>query len=314
MTSENQTDLFQRLNEFVEFLMVEKDASPHTVSSYKRDIEQFLKFLEEIGSVPPIGPMDVRKWLAELSRSGLQRTSISRKLSSLRSFFKFLLRMGFVDANPAEPVGYPVRYSPLPKNLTVDEVTEIIEAPGEENFFSLRNSAILELLYSTGIRISELSSLNLSGIYFDPEMVKVRGKGKKERVVPFGGKARDAVLAYLPERYNLLKRLDRLDEEALFVNKNGSRLTQRSIQRMVSDFGLRCNVHSRVTPHTFRHSMATHLLEAGADLRSIQELLGHASVATTQKYVHLNIKRLSDIFKKAHPRACRKSDIERNFR
>jgi len=287
--------------DFLDFLSAERNASSNTIKAYRRDVDEFLHFT---GSHRP-GPGHVRKWLASLSKKGLKRTSISRKLSSVRAFFRYLLRMNIVDFNPAEPVSFPVRSRPLPKNLTIEQAADTIDDITGDSFKSARDRAILELLYSTGIRVSELTGLNLDGVSFSPEMVKVWGKGGKERIVPFGTRARDAIRNYLTHRHSLLKKRGKLEEQALFVNKNGSRLSQRSVQRIVSATALHAGVPTRVTPHVFRHTMATHLLEAGADLRSIQELLGHASVATTQKYTHLDMKRLKEVFERAHPRARR---------
>ena len=291
---------------FMDFLSAEKNASINTMAAYRRDIEEFFIYAGAEGSVAELTPRDVRKWLAVLTRKGLKRTTISRKLSSVRAFFKYLLRMGISDANPAEPVSFPIRSRSLPRNLTAAQAADILEKIPTTGIKLMRDRAIMELLYSTGIRVSELTGLNLDSISLSPEMIKVRGKGRKERVIPFGRHARDAIESYLSERHGLLKRLGKVDEQALFVNKNGGRLSQRSVQRIVSDAALKAGIYSNVTPHVFRHTMATHLLEAGADLRSIQELLGHASVATTQKYTHLNMERLRQVFENAHPRARKK--------
>ncbi len=303
-------DLGNQVPAFLDFLSAERNASTNTISAYKRDVEEFLLFSRQRPSPGCPLPNDVRKWLAGLSKKGLKRTSISRKLSSIRTFFRYLFRMGIIDSNPAEPVSFPIRSRPLPKNLTIKQAADIIDSAAGDTFKAIRDKAILELLYSTGIRVSELTGLNLDSLNLSPEMVKVRGKGRKERIVPFGSKAKSAVKDYLPQRYSLLKRLNKTRERALFINKNGTRLSQRSVQRIVAAAALHSGVLTEVTPHVFRHTMATHLLEAGADLRSIQELLGHASVATTQKYTHLDMKRLKDVFEKAHPRA-RKSDSEK---
>lgn len=304
--SSNKKLHLQELEQFIEFLQAEKNASPNTISAYRRDVRDFLLFYgAEVKKISP-SPMDIRKWLAAMNKKGLKRSSISRKLSSLRTYFRFLKRIKILYHNPAEPVTFPVKSKPLPNNLTVDEMATLLKEASGQKFKGLRDRAILELLYSTGIRIGELTGLNIRDISLSPEMVKVKGKGQKERVVPFGSTARNTIEAYLPERLKVLKKTNRLEEPALFLNRSGKRLTSRSIQRLVSSLSLTAGLNSHVTPHTFRHSMATHLLEAGADLRSIQELLGHASIATTQKYTHLDIKRLSQIFDMAHPRARKK--------
>ncbi len=303
----DQKKLLEHLPSFLDFLSAERNASGNTICAYRRDVEEFLKFAaaDRPGSLP--GPKDVRKWLSTLSKKGLKRTTVSRKLSSLKAFYKYLFRMGMVTTNPAEPVSFPIRSRPLPKNLTVAQAQELIEQVPCSDFQMKRNRAILELLYSTGIRVSELTGLDLDSVNLSPEMIRVRGKGRKERVVPFGMNARQTLENYLPERLNLLKRLRRHEEQAFFINKNGARLSQRGVQRIVSGAAMHAGILTDVTPHCFRHSMATHLLEAGADLRSIQELLGHASIATTQKYTHLDMKRLKEVFEQAHPRARKKS-------
>ena len=291
---------------FLDFLSAERNASINTISAYRRDIEEFFIYVSTKGCKAELTPRDVRKWLAALTKKGLKRTTISRKLSSVRAFFKYLFRMGMIESNPAEPISFPIRSRSLPRNLTVAQAEDILEKTPATGLKFARDRAMMELLYSTGIRVSELTGLNLDSISLSPEMIKVRGKGRKERVIPFGQHAKDAIKNYLPERHGLLKRLDKADEQAVFVNKNGSRLSPRSVQRIVSAASLKAGIYSDVTPHVFRHTMATHLLEAGADLRSIQELLGHASVATTQKYTHLNMERLRQVFENAHPRARKK--------
>ncbi len=295
------------LSSFLEFLSAEQNASPNTIAAYKRDVEEFLRFMDDRDKKGLPGPKDVRNWLANLNKKGLKRTSISRKLSSLRAFFKFLFRMGQVASNPAEPVSFPIRSRPLPHNLSTAQISAMLDNIQPTGFKATRDKAILELLYSTGMRVSELTGLDIDRIDLSAEIVKVRGKGRKERIIPFGSLAKQAVENYLPERSSLLKRLNCTSEQAVFVNKNGSRLSQRTVQRMVSSVAFSAGVYSEVTPHVFRHSMATHLLEAGADLRSIQELLGHASVATTQKYTHLDMKSLREVFDKAHPRGKKRS-------
>ena len=307
MPDRETVNLKDSLLSFMDFLSAERNASINTVSAYRRDIEEFLIYVSADDSMKQLTPRDVRKWLAALTKKGLKRTTISRKLSSVRAFFKYLFRMGIVDSNPAEPISFALRSRSLPRNLTVAQALDILEKIPTTGLKLMRDRAMMELLYSTGIRVSELTGLDLDSISLSPEMIKVRGKGRKERVIPFGRHAKDAIENYLEERHGLLKRLDKADEQALFVNKNGSRLSQRSVQRIVSAAALKAGIYSDVTPHVFRHTMATHLLEAGADLRSIQEILGHASVATTQKYTHLNMERLRQVFENAHPRARKKN-------
>ncbi len=290
------------LIEFKDFLFSEKNASINTVTAYERDIKSFFSFLDK-KNLFDINPKDIRKWLLNLNKKGLKRTTISRKLSSLKSFFKYLIRAGHTNKNPAEPISFPLRSKPLPKSLTTKEVFKVLDENPRNDFIGIRDKAIIEILYSTGIRVSELVGINIDDINFNLDIIKVRGKGKKERIVPFGQKAKEALLRYMDERKILIKKACKNDEKALFLNIQAGRLSQRSIQRMIAKRGLILSIHSKLTPHVFRHSMATHLLEHGADLRSIQKLLGHSSLSTTQVYTNLDTKSLKKIFTKAHPRA-----------
>ncbi len=295
------------LDQFLAFLASERNSSINTQEAYKRDLIEFSTFLKELGKeISTTTPKDIRKWLMLLGRKRLKRTTVARKLSSLRSFYKFLVRSGILDVNPAEPINFPLRSRPLPKSLTVEEMALLLESQPRQDFIGIRDQAIKELLYSTGIRVSELTGLNLQDVNLSPEMIKVKGKGGKERIVPFGSKARQALENYLPERQMLLEKQKQKGEKALFVNIRGRRLTQRSVQRMIRQSGWKLITNQALTPHVFRHSMATHLLESGADLRSIQKLLGHASIATTQAYTNLDVAKLKKIFSKCHPHAKRK--------
>ncbi|NPA94769.1 MAG: tyrosine recombinase XerC [Thermodesulfobacteria bacterium] len=295
------------LNQFLSFLESEKNLSGNTITAYQKDLLEFSDFLTALKrDFTEVEPRDVRKWLMTLSRRGLKRTSIARKLSSLRTFYKFLVRSGTVSANPAEPVTFPLRSRPLPKGLTIKEMEILLDSQPREDFIGIRDQAMLELLYSTGIRVSELTGLDLDDVSLEPEIIKVRGKGGKERIVPFGQHAKTALERYLKVRYDLLSKLKRQDEQALFLNSRGGRLTPRSVQRIVNQYGWRLTLSGNLTPHMFRHSMATHLLEMGADLRSIQKLLGHSSVSTTQIYTNLDVSRLKTVFSQCHPRARKK--------
>ncbi len=241
-----------------------------------------------------------------MRKKGQARTTLRRKLSSLNAFFRFLQRQGILAINPAEGIQSPRARHELPPYLSIDQAREMVNLKTSGDFFSMRDRAILELLYSSGIRVSELSGLDTEDISFSPEMIKVRGKGSKERVVPFGTHACEAVKNYLPLRESMLNKRKISGEKALFINRLGSRLSSRGIQRIVEKRRLQTGIPAQVTPHAFRHSMATHLLESGADLRSIQELLGHVSLATTQKYTHLELSKLMDAYLAAHPRARKK--------
>jgi len=226
-------------------------------------------------------------------------------LSSLRTFFKFLVREKILAADPTAGITGPKVGKNIPVFLTVDEVFQLLEEPGKSDRYWLRDRAILEFLYSTGIRVAELVSRNLSDLDFASEVVSVRGKGSKERLVPVGRHAREAVELWLPQREQLIldrvKRGRQVDRKPLFLNGRGSRLSVRSIERLVKAYGERAGIIQTVTPHALRHSFATHLLEMGADLRSVQELLGHSSLSSTQRYTHLNLDHLSEVYDKAHP-------------
>jgi len=244
-----------------------------------------------------IEPFEVRGFVAEMILRGLQKSTVNRRLATLRSFFRFLQREGYLKANPARLVNSPKMTRLLPKFLTVDDAFALVERPGGIGFAPARDRAILELLYSSGIRVSELSNLNLDNLNMKEGLIKVRGKGKKERIVPVGRKAIEALRGYLIER-SLLKK----SHTALFLNRGGTRLSDRGVRRVVVKYA-REILLGKIGPHTLRHTFATHLLQGGADLRVIQELLGHASLSTTQKYTHLDISHLIDVYDKSHPLA-----------
>ncbi len=228
----------------------------------------------------------------------LKKTSISRKLATIRSFFKYLHREGFVKKNPAKLVSSPKVQKALPRFLTVDEVFALMDSPKGDTFQAARDKAILELLYSSGVRVSELTTLDINDSDIKESVVRVKGKGKKERILPTASKAVEVMKNYLPERILLKKR-----SQALFLNTRGGRLTQRSIRRIVDKYGRMIALKGHLSPHALRHTFATHLLHGGADLRSIQELLGHSSLSTTQKYTHVDIAHLIEVYDKAHPMA-----------
>jgi integrase/recombinase XerC len=289
--------------DFEDYLRVEKNASPHTIMSYTRDVREFFSFYEESGFEGQVTTHYIRTWLGSLHRKGMKKTTIGRKLASVRSFFRFLAIRGFMEKSPAEGIRAPKKEQALPAYLSVDDAFAMVESLPGDDFLTIRNRAILEMLYSSGVRVSELCGLDLEHLSFSPEMIRVMGKGGKQRVVPFGKKAKQAVSAYLMERESLLRLKKVEDQKAVFINRSGGRLSARSVERIVRKRRLETGVSTQATPHTFRHSMATHLLEGGADLRSIQEILGHASLATTQKYTHVDIARLVSVYEDAHPRA-----------
>jgi integrase/recombinase XerC len=282
------------MDKFIRYLEVERGVSAHTARAYRKDLSEFSRYVKT--EPEKIDMFDVRGFIAEQIGGGLNKVTVSRRLSSIRSFFKFLYREGYIKANPAKLVPSPRVPKLLPKYLSVDDMFSLIEKPEGIGFIPARDRAILELLYSSGLRVSELSGLNTDDLNIRESLIKIRGKGKKERIVPVGSKAVDAVKSYLIERM-LLKSRDR----ALFLNRRRTRLTDRSVRRIVVKYARALDMNGRIGPHTLRHSFASHLLQGGADLRVIQELLGHSSLSTTQKYTHLDIRHLMDIYDKAHP-------------
>jgi integrase/recombinase XerC len=284
------------IEEFLRYLELEKGVSAHTLRAYRKDLTDFIA---HVNTEPEkIDMLDVRGFIAEQIRKGLNKTTVSRRLSSVRSFFKFLYREGHIKANPAKLVSGPRLPKLLPKFLSVDDAFSLVEKPEGIGFATARDRAILELLYSSGLRVGELAGLNVEDINVREALVKARGKGKKERIVPIGSKAMDAIKTYLVERILLKSK-----EKAVFLNRLGTRLTDRGVRRIVVKYARAIAVNGSIGPHTLRHSFASHLLQGGADLRVIQELLGHASLSTTQKYTHLDVAHLMDVYDKAHPMA-----------
>ncbi len=286
------------LEKFLKYMEVEKNYSPHTVSNYRRDIEDFLSF---IGSPVPgdVGHLDIRRFLAELkSRSNAKRTVV-RKLAAIRSFFKFLVRERYVKSNPAQSIFTPKLDKKLPVFLDVNAAASLVTAPKAGTLSASRDRAILEVLYSTGARVSELVGLNMDDVDIIGGVAKLRGKGKKERMALLGGEAQRALRTYLEDRALAQKG----DRGAVFLNKSGTRLSDRSVRRMVDKYVKQVSIQQKVSPHSIRHSFATHLLNNGADLRSVQELLGHKNLSTTQIYTHMGDQRIKEIYSSAHPRA-----------
>ena len=297
------TDKCYFIKQFIHYLSSEKNASPHTCRCYQRDLEEFGSFLKKSGTYlspsgdPDMGKVDriaIRKYLSFLHRRN-KKSSIARKVSALRSFFKYLVREKLVPSNPAKNVSTPKIEKSLPTALTVDEAFRLMESPAEKS--RLRDRAILELLYSSGIRVGELVGLNMNQLDLDLGIVKVMGKGRKERIVPVGMKAVEALKAYLTERGDLE------EQEPVFLNLRGKRLTARSVGRLVKKYTRRSGIFRKISPHSLRHTFATHLLDAGADIREIQEMLGHVSLSTTQRYTHLSLGKLMEVYDKAHPRS-----------
>ena len=298
-------NLPEAISFFCRWLENEKGYSPHTIAGYRRDLLEFNGQFDEQVNIGALSSADVRTFIIGLHGRNSPST-VARKLSALRSFFRFLQRQSLISANPIDNVSGPKVGKAIPNFLTVDQVFALLEAPDQEDRFNHRDRAILELLYSTGIRVAELVDTDLDDLDLKGEMLRVRGKGNKERLVPVGRPAVEAIIAYQRgERTAVLSdRLSRgksVDDQALFLNNRGGRLTTRSVERFVDKYGRRAGIQTPVTPHALRHSFATHLLEMGADLRSVQELLGHASLSTTQKYTHLTLDHLSRIYDSSHP-------------
>ncbi len=296
--------MFENINKFREFLISERNYSEHTVRAYITDLKELKSFLENRESpdgkdidVSHLEEIEIRAYIAWLYKKN-SRTSISRKLASIRAFFQFLIREGSTVTNSAKLVPTPKGERRLPAFLTVDEVFKLVDTPEKDSGMGLRDRAILELFYSSGLRVSELVGINLIDLSLGASVVKVLGKGGKERIVPLGSKALDAIRNYIEKRDDCNPKGD-----FLFVNSRGGRLTVRSVARIVKKYAVISGIPKNVTPHVLRHTFATHLLGSGADLRAIQEMLGHKSLSTTQRYTHTSIEKIMEIYDKTHPRA-----------
>jgi integrase/recombinase XerC len=322
------------LRAFLAYLRLNRNASAHTVRAYESDLDQFTTYLaaDLKRPRPELQPGDItrptiRGFLADLFRRGESRASAARKLAAVRTFLRYLKREGLIEADPGLLVVTPRREQKIPRHLEVDEMTRLIETPDTSGPLGRRDRAILELLYASGLRLSELVALDLEDVNLGSRMVRVMGKGRKERLVPFNRSAEDALRAWLPDREALLvgarqalrpgrvgpkprrspkagaRPLPAEGEGGVFLNYRGTRLSSRHVHRLVRHYVAACSVRFGISPHAIRHSFATHLLEAGADLRVIQELLGHVRLGTTQRYTHVNAAQLMDVYRRAHPRA-----------
>ena len=293
------------VDRFLDYLRDQRHASPETLRAYENDLAQFRTFLEDehVGGPAPgpegIDALAVRGFVARLSRRGLSKTSVARKLSSVRSFLKYAVREGRIEASPAAGVPTPKLPRHLPRDLTVDEMFGLLDRIEGGDRASIRDRAILEFLYATGLRVGELVGLDLDDLSLKEKVVRALGKGRKERLVPFGRQAARALERWLETCRPLRARGG--DTEAVFLNLRGGRLTDRSVRRILDRRLKEAAIQSKVSPHALRHSFATHLLDRGADLRTVQELLGHARLVTTQIYTHLSLERLRKIYEKAHP-------------
>ena len=302
--------LEQAIDHFGRHLRIEKNFSSHTREGYLTDLRQFQFFLETAdvcgwtdGEIPK-DPLVIRSFLASLYRRKLRKVTVSRKIAALRSFYRYLLREGLVAVNPAELVQLPRCEKYIPVVLSADEMMAILQLQFADDAVGRRDRAIIELFYSAGIRLSELTGLGFEDIRFQEGLVKVRGKGRKERVVPVGKPAIEAIEAYLQKRADLGKPGTGEDgQKALFLSTRGRRMNPRGVARVVERLVGESGIGRKISPHALRHTFATHLLDAGADLRSIQEMLGHESLSTTQKYISVSVSRLMEIYDHAHPRA-----------
>jgi integrase/recombinase XerC len=305
--------LIEAVRSFIESLPAEKGYSLHTCRAYARDLDEFVGYLTQNGSLPAaasppgglpgphdVNPIVIRGYLGFLHHKN-QKSSIARKLSTLRSFFKFLVKKGVIDSSPVEGILTPKREKILPGYLPIDAVFRLLDSIEPDSILAARNRAIFETLYSCGIRVSELAGLNVYNVDQDGATLRVLGKGAKERMVPVGRKALDAITRYREALQAETGIADGADGP-LFLNRQGQRLTPRSIARILKKLVTACGILTPVSPHTLRHTFATHMLDAGADLRSVQELLGHKNLSTTQKYTHVSIERLMETYDRAHPR------------
>ena len=290
----------KKVQDFLEFLEAEKNASYHTIKNYSIDLREFLQSTGK-KNLQEITYLDIRSFLAFLKEKNYSKSSVSRKLACIRSFFKYHVRENSLKANPAAGVATPKREKRLPQLLDLQEVKRLIEAPQKNSWEGKRDRAILEMFYSSGLRVSELVGLNHDDVDFFSGLVRVRGKGKKERIIPVGPIALRAVQNY--SEHKPPKEKDAGQKKPLYLNRSGGRLTDRSVRRMILKYARKIALKKEVSPHMLRHSFATHMLDNGADLRSVQELLGHENLSTTQIYTHVTTKRLKEAYDAAHPRA-----------
>tara|TARA_B100000609_G_C17223049_1_gene442213 strand:- start:26663 stop:27820 length:1158 start_codon:yes stop_codon:yes gene_type:complete len=296
---------------FLDYMGLVRQSSQHTLRAYERDIRAFLEYIVALEILDPtqVHRRHLRGFLAVLYEKDNKASTLNRKLSALRSFFRFLMRQEVLEQNPLDFINNPKQPRALPRFLTIEEIGRLLDAPDDRTALGARDCAILELFYATGMRVSELVSLDLDSLR-PWGFAKIFGKRRKERIVPIGGPALEAIKHYMNLRGQLLAAADEgmAAHEALFLNYKGGRLTARSVRRVVDKYVLETAARCRISPHGLRHSFATHLLESGADLRGIQELLGHESLSTTQRYTHVNIKSLMAAYGAAHPRAQKVPD------
>jgi integrase/recombinase XerC len=301
-------------SQFFEHLRYERNVSEHTLRNYASDLLQFYDHLAPVDpktekrrevDVKDIDHITIREWLSSLHADHKKKTSVARKLAALRTFFQFLVREGILEMNSAKLVSTPRLEKKLPSHLSVEDAVRFIETPDLNTDLGRRDRAILEFLYGTGVRVSELTKLDVNDVDFKNKLIRVTGKRRKQRIVPFGEPALHALMGYLTVRQGFLNNAPppERDSKALFLNYQGTRITTRSVGRMVDKYIQICAGIHNISPHSLRHSFATHLLDSGADLRDIQELLGHARLSTTQVYTHVSMEKLIEVYDKAHPKA-----------
>jgi integrase/recombinase XerC len=293
-------DVQKWIEKFITFLQVERAASEHTLRAYRKDLKDFFSFIDK--NVKEVSLTDIRGFVAYRLKEGAKASSVSRQLATLRTFFRYLHREGVISKNPARLVPSPKKDKNLPRFLNIDEVFGLVERPDGIGFKYARDRAILELFYGCGLRVGEVAQLKTEDINLKEGLVKVKGKRKKERIVPIGEKALDALKTYMIERALLRKSTDHL-----FLNRFGTPLTDRGIRNIVVKYAAEAGLSGKVSPHTLRHTFATHLLQSGADLRDIQELLGHSSLSSTQVYTHLDLTHLIEVYDRSHPLSKRKT-------
>jgi len=315
------------IQEFFSYIKYEKHFSEHTLKCYGTDLQQYVEFLdgEQAGlsvkqsyesggsagtalalevraEILSVTAATIREFLVVLHNKNYSRATIARKLATLRSFYKFLVRRGYLQSSPVSVIRTPKQEKRLPKFMEVEQVEALLKAPDQSTLLGLRDLAMMEVMYSTGVRVSELVGLDIVDVDFDEAVLHVRGKGRRERLTPVGQRALEVIKQYLAKR-NQPQPGQSVDQEALFINKSGQRLSTRSVRRKLDKYLAAANLDPSISPHTLRHTFATHMLNRGADLRSVQELLGHRSLSTTQIYTHLTTGRLKEVYDKAHPRS-----------
>ncbi|MDX1586493.1 MAG: tyrosine recombinase XerC [Balneolaceae bacterium] len=299
------------IDKYLKYLRIERNASKHTITSYKNDLNQFLEFLSDHfglvnqeADINSIERITIRLWLGELTEEEYAKSSIARKVAALRSFFKYAFRRGIIERNPAHLLIVPKKNKSLPVTATPEDLNRMMEQAEGNNPRSRQDRAILELFYSTGIRLSEMVGLNTGDVNLELNQIKVLGKGSKQRIVPVGAQALDALSNHLNSRSELFgSKTDDDARKALFLAASGQRIYPRAVQRLVKDYLMKTSEVTQKSPHVLRHSFATHLLDKGADIRVIKELLGHANLAATQVYTHTSVERLKNVYELAHPRA-----------